>query len=227
MEDAVDGMMLMLFPLVGAMLVRRGDHARIGALCCAVGLLTGAGHLVGGYGEHDWAGRSVAAILGGAAFVGTIVLLMNFLPLLFPDGHLPSRRWRVVAVVGAVGGAVAVLTALLMPGPVDEDSPGLGENPLGVTALEPALQLAEPVSLLIFAAVALLAIASLVVRWRGAAGRTRRQVAILAGGFTVLIVMFLLDSTLQDIGGAIYGVIGAVVALGAVPAAIGLALLRD
>ena len=226
-EDAVDGVMLMLFPLVGALLVRRGDHTRIGALCCAVGLLTGAGYLVGGYAEHDWAGRSVAAVLGGATFVGTIVLLMNFLPLLFPDGHLPSRRWRVVAVAGALGGAVAVLTTLFMPGPVDEDSAELGENPLGVPVLEPALELAEPISLLVFVAVALLSIASLVLRWRRATGPTRRQVALLAGGFTVLIVMFLLDSTLQDLGGAIYGVVGAVVALAAVPAAIGLALLRS
>ena len=226
-EDAVDGAMLMLFPLVGGLLVRRGDHTRIGVLCSVVGVVAGLGYLVGGYSTHDWPGRSLAAVLGTGAFVVSICLLMNFLPLLFPDGHLPSRRWRPVAWAGALGAVLAVGAGLVMPGDVDEDASELGTNPLGISALEPALEIAELAGLLLFAATAVLAVASLVVRWRRSTGPARRQVAILAAGFAVLIGLFLLDSTLQSIGGAVYGVIAAVIALGAVPAAIGLSLLRD
>ena len=46
-------------------------------------------------------------------------------------------------------------------------------------------------------------------------------------GFAVLVGLFLLDSTLQALGGQVYGVVAAVVALGAVPVAAAIALLRD
>lgn len=226
-EDAVDGVMLMGFPWVGGLLLRRGLHTRIGVLCCVVGLATGLGYLMGGYAAHDWPGRSVAAVLGSATFVVTIALLLNVMPLIFPDGQLPSRRWRVVAWAGVGGAALAVLSIVMMPGAVDEDVPALGDNPLGVRPLSPALEIAELVSLVTFMAVALLGISSLVVRWRGSDATERRQVAILLGGVAVLVGLFLLDSTLQSVGGAVYGVVAAVVALGAVPGAIALALLRD
>ena len=226
-EDLVDGAMLMLFPLVGTLLLRDGRHRRVGAMCCAVGVTAGLGYLVGGYAEHDWVGRSLAGVLGSALFVTTIAVLMNFLPLNFPDGHLPSPRWRFVAWSAVAGVTLSVLSILLMPGRVDEDVAELGTNPLGLAALGPALELAQLVGLLVFAVAALLGLASLAVRWRRSIGPARRQVGILAAGFAVLIVLFLLDSTLQDLGGATYGVIAAVVALGAVPVAIGLALLRD
>jgi hypothetical protein len=83
--------------------------------------------------------------------------LMVFLGLLFPDGRLPSRRWRPLVwsvVTVAVVGTVAMA---LSPGPID----GLGpiQNPLGIegvpnfdallTALSYALALVAAASLLL------------------------------------------------------------------------------
>ena len=47
--------------------------------------------------------------------------------LLFPDGHLPGRRWRAVLWLGAVGLALAV------PGWVAEPGPGPASSPPGAT----------------------------------------------------------------------------------------------
>src|SRR5918997_1500466 len=42
-------------------------------------------------------------------------LILVFLPLLFPDGHLPSRRWRWVAWLGGLSiGLICVLTSIVL-----------------------------------------------------------------------------------------------------------------
>jgi hypothetical protein len=226
-EDAVDGAMLMLFPVVGGLLQLRGRPVRVAMTMNGVGLVAGLGYLLGGWSELDVPGRSLAGVFGSATFVLTLVLLMNVLPLLFPDGELPSRRWRPVAAAAVVSAVVGFLSTVLMPGPVDEDTAALGRNPLGVPALEGVLEIAQMVSLLAFVVLALLAVASLVVRWRRSDGAVRRRVRILGTGVAVLVGLFLADSTLQAIGGQVYGVVAAVVALGAVPVAVAVALLRD
>ena len=66
----------------------------------------------------------------------------------------------------------------------------------------------------------------MLLRLRRSTGAERRQIGILAAGVAVLVVMFLLDSPLQSIFGDVYGVIGAVVAISAIPVAVGIALLR-
>ena len=57
-------------------------------------------------------------------------------------------------------------------------------------------------------------------------GSPLNPIGILAAGIAILVGMFLLDSPLQAIFGVVYGVIGAVVAISAIRAAVGIALLR-
>jgi signal transduction histidine kinase len=98
-------------------------------------------------------------------------LAMCLLPLYFPAGRLPGRRWR--PVVGGVLGlaAVAVVVEALRPGPNAQvgSPPGL-VNPLGVAAFAPAARFVDPAVGLVGGVVFVAAAAALVRRaWRGPA----------------------------------------------------------
>ena len=49
------------------------------------------------------------------------MLVAIALPLLFPDGRLPSRRWRWIAWAGVAGALIGTLSTLLTPGKIDSD----------------------------------------------------------------------------------------------------------
>jgi two-component system NarL family sensor kinase len=73
-----------------------------------------------------------AAWLGNWSFTGLLVLVTWPL-LLFPDGRLPSRRWRPVAALVALAIASIALRGALDPGDLDEID-GSVLNPLGIPA---------------------------------------------------------------------------------------------
>jgi hypothetical protein len=105
-----------MYPTVGAVIVARQPRNRIGWLCCAFGLLVGLAAFAQDYAWYALVHRP-GALPGGLAmgWLGSwpwypaIMLGLIFLPLLFPNGRLASRRWRpvawaaVVSIVTAVG----------------------------------------------------------------------------------------------------------------------------
>ena len=82
-------------------------------------------------------GGELASWLASWAFVPGIVIGVVFLPLLFPDGRLPSRRWWPLGLAGAL--AMAVPAVVLAVGTWPLRGPGLvpqnGEDPDLVTAV--------------------------------------------------------------------------------------------
>ena len=73
-----------------------------------------------------------AAWLDNWTFTGLLVLVTWPL-LLFPDGRLPSRRWRPVAALLGLAIAAIALRGMLDPGNLDEIETSV-PNPLGVPA---------------------------------------------------------------------------------------------
>lgn len=109
-------------PTVGAVILARQPRNRIGWLCCAVGLLVGPAFLGQAYAWYalvyrpgSLPGGLAMAWLGEWPWFVAIGLLLTFLVLLFPNGHLASRRWRVVAWAAAANLAVGLLWAMFRP----------------------------------------------------------------------------------------------------------------
>ncbi len=136
-----------IYPYVGALIVSRQPRHALGWLLCLIGLGCGLGRLADGYAAFALVTRP-GSVPGGAAaaWIGVCAgnagyLALPLLPLLFPDGRLPSPRWRPVASlwIGAFLGSLASLT--LAPGPL-ENHPSI-QNPLGSEAARTLLPLAE------------------------------------------------------------------------------------
>ena len=114
----VDGWWIRLSPLyalafafVGALIVARRPGNRIGWVACGIGLLTavyefGLGYMTfGTYVNPSVPGLGFIHWLEGWEWALPVILMLFFLPLLFPDGKPISPRWWWLAplVVGGFG----------------------------------------------------------------------------------------------------------------------------
>jgi hypothetical protein len=166
------------------------------------------------------------------AFVGWMSLWLwipgsfsiPFLLLLYPDGHLPTSRWRPALwfTVAAVVATFLAAAFLVEPEPVV----GVPPNPLGIPALSEFInavfQFVVVPGLLIAIVLGLL---SLVARYRRGEGVERQQVKVLLWVGAVAVIFFSVDT--QGQGGPIW--LGSVLNLVFsifVGAAVTLAILR-
>ncbi len=198
------------FPVAGLLIARRQPRNRIAWILLAVGAVIGVGEASEPYADYGLnhggglpAAAYVAAISGGL-WVPAIGLLGTFLVLLFPDGRLPSPRWRPLARLSGVTIALAYATFTLAPGPLELNDSAV-TNPLGIGLLEPALKwlfFALPVLPLCMLGCA----AGLVVRFRRAAGVERLQLKWLAAAGSVVMSSYLgltiLSYPYDRVGGA-------------------------
>ena len=122
------------------------------------------------------------------AGVPLVVLPVTFLLLLFPDGHLPSPRWRWFAWGLGVGLTVVFFAILLDPAPMQESpAPGVA-NPIGIEAIRPFLEAAQFLIIVIPVGV-LGSLTALVLRFRRSTGIERLQLRWLltAAAFVALL----------------------------------------
>jgi two-component system NarL family sensor kinase len=195
----------------------------IGWLCCAIG----AAASFSGFGSSD-AARSIAAdpdripgapvlhLLGQVLYLVPLLGLLPVLVLVFPTGRLPSRRWRPVLWIVALGLALYVTSVMLKPGPAGD---GLPDNPLGVTAADQVLGPIAAASGLLFAVFLILVLASLVLRFRRAQGDERQQLKWLVYGVLLLApVGTTLGRIVEQIPSPFVGPVYAAVLLSIIPA---------
>ncbi len=166
---------------------KRRDNA-IGWIYLGCGLYLSSALVVGGY--ATWAtvvrpggfGGTAAEWFGNWVWAPFLCVMLTFPFLLFPDGHLLSRRWRPVAW-GA--GAVAVFWTVVVAFSSSDYSDAVGRpkpNPYTPEGLEPLVVSLESVALGFLVAL-VLSVLSLVVRFRRGESRERAQIKwlILAG----------------------------------------------
>jgi hypothetical protein len=181
--DLLISVPILAFPVVGALIASRRPQNPIGWICLADGLLLMLLGLFDAYSVYGLAQPgsvplpAAAAGLGEWLWVPTVGLLAIYLVLLFPDGRLPSRRWRPLAWLS---GAIIVLASVgsgLSPGPIAE----LGgvRNPFGLEG-QPWVAYAANALLVPFLACILASVVSLILRYRRSGGEERQQIKWIA-----------------------------------------------
>ena len=181
---------VLTFSVVGAIIASRQPRNAIGWIFCGVGLVMGINSLAGGYAEYRLSGGSAPGSLAEtaawfASWSWTILVYVptSFLLLLFPDGRLPSPRWRPVAWCAVLGLIGFVAGTALQPGPL-EDFPQI-TNPYGVDS--PILEAVALAGVILASASMVASAVSLIVRMRRAGRAERQQIKWLAYGGALVV----------------------------------------
>ncbi len=139
-ENALTGIAFLSFPAMGALLASRRPANAIGWLLLGIGLvasllIASMGYAAYGLVTNDEGapGATIAAWFVAWLWFPLILTIPTFLPLLFPTGSLPTKRWRPVAWFTG-----AILVIVTVPAMLEER---LAEgdynvpNPIGIASL--------------------------------------------------------------------------------------------
>jgi hypothetical protein len=159
--------------------------------------------------------------LGDLMFQMSLGVCAVFLLLLFPTGQLPSPRWKVVGWLGAI--CIALLFGAVIFGPGAFEGLPI-ENPLALPESSPLLVVMESGWYLMLVTI-LASVASLIIRYRRAAGEERQQLKWVALGVIVLAFGFAVTFAWPGMGEDTENFVVAL-ALAAMPISIGIAILR-
>jgi hypothetical protein len=216
---------------VGAVLTWRRPGHLVGWILAVTGLVEAVDFATFEYGLASSAGRG----LPGGAYVGWVqlwiwvpfvALVAVYLVLLFPDGRVSSPRWRPVSWLAGGFAVVAVAGLAFSPGSDRPNLPGL-TNPFGVApAAVPFGAAVAGLAGLVCCVV--LAVSSLVARWRRGTAIERQQIKWLAWAGCLMAVALVPAVALSLTPGTAARVASGALfaAVLAMPAAVGVAVLR-
>jgi hypothetical protein len=117
-------------------------------------------------------------------------VLVTFLPLIFPDGRLPSRRWRWAAWLAASSVVLFSVTALLGSSSTEDRLPFL-RNPLGVALPSNITNLLDAIYIPLAVAAEAACGAAAIGRFRRASGDERQQLKWFAYAAILGFIVFL------------------------------------
>ncbi|HEX6710790.1 MAG TPA: hypothetical protein VF068_10720 [Rubrobacter sp.] len=183
-SDSLSFIPFLAFPLVGALVASRRPENSIGWILLVDGLLWMTLMITDQYSVYGVASPgsvpypvAIGTIGNQWLWMPTVGLLGIYLLLLFPDGRLPSRRWRPLAWISGVVIVLFSVAEGLAPGPLENQ--GGVNNPFGIEAL-PWLAVAGHVVLPLLPLCILASAVSLVLRFRRSGGEVRQQIKWIA-----------------------------------------------
>jgi hypothetical protein len=179
-DDVLFPLVVFAFPVVGLLIARRQPANRTGALLIAIGAAWTLGAAAALWGWLGWPGADIAAVLDSASWVPAIGLTATFLLLTFPDGSLPSPRWRALAWTSGTVVVLLWVVFLLTPGTIDSGAVTGVDNPLGIEAAAGVLQVGAVALIALLVGCILGSAVGLALRLRRSRGLPRLQLRWLA-----------------------------------------------
>jgi len=231
--DAVIDVAILGFPTVGLAITLRQPGNAIGWLFLATGLGNAFAQALLEYGAYAllrapgtmpggaWAGLIADAVIWPAVAATSLLVFV-----LFPTGHVPSRRWRWLVWAVAIDVAAYVSGTFLRPGELHYFPTVSNPFPISIPALAVVGDLAAPA----MAAGLVCGLVALAVRFRRSRGVERQQIswmfylgALLIGSIPITTA---LSSTELHVGGIPVSELAFAGLLLAMPVAVGVAILR-
>jgi signal transduction histidine kinase len=196
------------FGLAGALVLRSAPANRLGWVMAACGLGASLGSTATEYAalgeDHGLPGWQAAAWMASTVWFPSFMTVLGALPLLFPDGGLPGRRWRVPAYVALGAGALATISFCTTQVALDDAGYTGVRNPLDLPVEDDVQMVVALAGLAVVAVVGAAAALGIVWRMRDTDHQARLQGAwfvasVALGGFGSLLpapdlVQFLLSS---------------------------------
>ena len=224
-----------LFGIVGALLLSRLPGNRVGGL-----LLFGAAVTAGSFaagelmtylvrgGNTDGPAVVAMGLVSSLGWLVGIFPVILFLPLLFPDGHLPSRRWLPFAWLCAA--VLVFLGVLLLFGQdtlVGSSDDAVIANPFFMSGLA-GLEIPDAVFAVSLIGLLVGSVVSLVLRFRRSTGVERQQIKWVALAIAFLASSFILSTIASAIGlnGELIDSIVSGIAFITLPVAVAVAVLQ-
>jgi hypothetical protein len=195
-------LMLVSFSTVGAVIAARRPGNAVGWSLLAISLALGVAFVGQVYADYTLVaapgslpGEALAVWLSLWVPVPALVAA-TFFCLLFPDGSPPTHRWRWVSRLAVMGGVLLVFGLSLAPGALDERNYPGARNPVGVEDAGRLLEGTTTVGTALAITALILAVVSMIVRFRRSSGVERQQLkwvvyagAVAAGGFALTLFL--------------------------------------
>jgi signal transduction histidine kinase len=232
-ENGIFVAIFMALGAVGALVIGRQPRNAVGWVLLAISAAAGVAFFAGEYANHgtyadpgSLPGMPWAWWLADFIWVFLLALPITFLLLLFPDGRVPSPRWRPVLWVLISFLSAAVLIFALDPMTYAGKR---FQNPVGVEAIRPLAAFMDGPGYFLLLAMSFVCAASLIQRYRHADPAQRQQIKWFAYAVSVLVLYFVIDGVVTALDlprGFWFDSVASVIAFGSLPVGIGIAILR-
>ena len=193
LQDGLWVSAFLVYAVIGALILSRLPGLSVGWMFMLIGVGFDLEMVIARYGVNasldGHAAQPTVAWISNWLWAPTLLLIATGVPLYFPDGRLPSARWRWAAWIGAAAIVSAAFIGAFRPGPLDFPFEVV-TNPFGApVALEIFRQLRAASAVLILAAI-LASGAAVISRYRRADGSERQQLKWFMAAAVTTVVLF-------------------------------------
>jgi class 3 adenylate cyclase len=218
------GSFLLVTPIVGGLIASRKPRNPIGWLVIILPLGFALNFATDGLVRHV---RPTGAVLDLAwamqQLSGASIVALLFLLVYFPDGHLPSTRWRIVPALVGIGTLLYTIVGAFSVTPVfAQDVP----NPFAAPSLAHLFDAINVVAGVCLLAALLGTLGLIIVRFRRSQGEVRQQMKWFSYGAAIVIAPMLLGTATAPLNLPFDFWTLTLTLLAILPITIGIAILR-